>query len=332
MWPSTVISSLETLSPRTPADCRVLYTLVKDEMSAMFPTRTAIVRRLAMVAVRHLQGEGQHVLIRGPGESGRDSMVRALVRILDLPFIEIDVGALAETNWAGSDLPFFLDQLRMDLVRRYSVAQAPLLAERACILVSGLDRARLATSYGGASNREHRIGKQAAIAQLLRSAPIPVTRDHSAGFMWRGDRALIVATAEFAELPRGNVSSSDLRSWGMLPDIADPIASGIFISVDAPSSSEIERLLRSQLAGFGTRFLQFGYHLKVEEQVIRFITGVIADGTYGGGVSAGVSWIGAAVDAALTRLLDSGARSGTTWVLSRDDISLPKRPRGLWRE
>ena len=332
MWRTENVSSLESLSPATPGESQVLYTLIRDEMDVLFPTRPAAVRQMSLIAVRHLQGEGQRVLIRGPRGSSTGAFVRALVKVLDLPFVEIDAGALAETNWSGSDLPFFLEQLRSDLASRYSLFKAPALAERACILVSHLDRARLATAYGTAPNQEHRIGKQAALAQLMQAGPIAVARGSGTGFVWDGNRALIIATGEFRGLPPGFLSSSDLQSWGMLADLADPIASAVLISTDLPSASEVEWMLRARLGEMEMRFVQFGYRLEVEEQVIRYISRVIADGQYGGGVEAGMSWIAAAAESALVGLLDRCARPGTVWVLARDDMSLPDPPRGVWRE
>lgn len=259
-------------------------------------------------------------------------MVRALAELLDVPFLEVESSALAETNWSGSDLPFFLDQLRAGLALRYPYSRVRELCERACILVSHLDRARLATSYGSASTRDHRAGQQQALAQLFGGDPIPMATDKGTGFIWRGSRALIAATAELADLRPGRPSSDDLRSWGMLPALADTLASGVFIGLGAPSRPEIEHRLQSRLAELAGEFLRYGYHLRVEEQVIRYVAKVVEAGVYGGGVAAGMSWISGAVEGALIRLLEEGAASGMVWVLARDDLSLPDPPKGVWRE
>lgn len=118
----------------------------------------------------------------------------------------------------------------------------------------------------------------------------------------------------------------------MLPDLADAVASGVFISLDAPSRYEIEHRLRSQLDELAGRFLEFGYHLLVEQQVISYVMNIVEGGLYGGGIAAGASWIAAAAEAGLIRLLESGARPGMVWVLARDDLSLPDPPKGVWRE
>ena len=332
MWRQPRVSALETLAPRSVADRQVLYALIREALGARFPMRSEAVARMSLLAVRYLAGDGPRVLIRGPSGSGGGALVRNLAEILDVPFLEIDASSLAETNWSGVDLPKFLQQLRADLALRYPHSMVPELSERACILVSNLDRARLATSYGTSSTREHREGKQAALAQLLRGRPVAVAPDRGAGFIWKGGRALVVVTAEISDLRAGMPSSADLQSWGMLRDLADAIASGVFISVDAPSTYEIEHRLRNHLRELAEQFLQWGYHLRVEEQVIRYVLNMVVGGLYGGGAAAGASWISAAVEAALIRLLESGARSGTVWVLARDDLSLPDPPKGVWRE
>lgn len=332
MWRQARISSIETLAPRSAVDRRVLYGLIREALGARFPMRREAVARMAFAAVQYLAGEGRRVLIRGPAGCGKDRLVKALVEILDLPFMEVGVESLAETNFSGSDLPFFLERLRANLGLRYSYSQVPELSERACILVSNLDRARLATSYDSASNRDHRLGKQQALAQLFRGDPIPVASDKSAGFLWSGARALVVVTAELPELSAERPSSVDLQSWGLLPDLADALASAFVLSFDAPSRYEIEHRLNAQLDELAQQFLRYGYHLRVEKQVIRYVTEIVDSGLYGGGVAAGMSWISAAVEAALIRLLERVATSGTVWVLARDDLSLPDPPKGVWRE
>lgn len=332
MWRHVEVSSLEVLGPRTAEDRHVLYGLIRDALKERFPERKEAASRLALTAVTYLGGEGARVLIRGPSESGGAAMVRCLAEVLDLPFLEVDSGALAETNWSGSDLPFLIERLRAELALRYQNAQVPELSERACILVSHLDRARLATSYSSASTREHRVGKQQALAHLLADGSIPVASDKGVGFTWRGGRALIVTTAEFADLRPGRPSGADLRSWGILPELADALASGVFIGLNAPSHFEIERRLQAHLDDLSGRFLHYGFHLRVEKQVVRYVSEVVAAGQYGGGVVAGMSWISAAAERALIRLLEEGARSGMVWVLARDDLSLPDPPKGVWRE
>src|SRR5690606_10679125 len=116
--------------------------------------------------------------------------------------------------------------------------------------------------------------------------------------------------AELADLRPGRPSSDDLRSWGMLPALADALASGVFIGLDAASRYEIAHRLQSRLDELAREFLRYGYHLRVEEQVIRYVSEVVEAGLYGGGVAAGVSWISAAVEGALIRLLEEGAQSG----------------------
>jgi hypothetical protein len=331
MWRHAPLSSLETLAPRSAADRQVLYGLIREALGARFPTQLEAVSTVALAGVRYLGGEGVRILIRGPGDSQGEALIRGLVEILDLPFLEVASDAVAETNWAGSDVGFFLERLRAGVALRYPHSQVPTLSERATILVSGLDHARLATSYGSASTREHRAGKQLALARLIGGGSIPVAPDIG-GFIWQGGRALIAVTAVLEDLPEGRPSSADLRSWGMLPELADALSSGVFIGLGAPSRAEIEHRLRRHLGELAGRFLQFGIHLRVEEQVIRHVAEVVAAGVYGGGVAAGASWISAAAEAALIRLLEEGPTSGMVWVLARDDLSLPEPPKGLWRE
>ncbi len=118
---------------------------------------------------------------------------------------------------------------------------------------------------------------------------------------------------------------------GNATELADALASGVFIGLDAPSRVEVEHSLRAHSDDLRGQFLRYGFHLRVEEQVIRYVSGVVEAGEYGG-VAAGMSWISAAVEGALIRLLEEGAKPGMVWVLARDHLSLPAPPKGVWRE
>jgi hypothetical protein len=292
-----------------------------------------VVRSLALAAVRHLSGYGGRVLLSGEDGRGQLTVVRTLAEALDLPFLEIDVGSLAETNWRGSDLSFFLERLHAQLEQRHARATVPRIAERACILLAHLERLRVPGAYtGSTSTRDYREGKALSLCPLAGEGVIPVSKD-SGGYLWPSKQALVIATAHLDGLPRAPDAEA-LQLWGIARPLADELAGFTWVEFQAPDHSTLHLSMRTELRGLVDRFLAFGYHLRIEEQVVRYLVDLIASGARVGGVRAGVALVASAADRVLARLLEEGAPAGSVYVFARDDLdrSIGERTSGTWRE
>ncbi len=332
MWHEASKNSIESLRPQTAADRHSLYAMVRDALEERFPTWVEPVRRLAIAAVRHLDGKGGRILLRGDAGTRATKLVRGFAEVLGLPYLEIDAGMLAETNWSGGDIGFYLDRLHAEIAQQYPPSSALGLTERACVLVDQLDQVRLAGGYANSSTRDYREGKQQSLAPLFGDGVIPVAPSKASGFLWHSARALVVATACFDDLPSRRPDEADLVEWGLLPPLAQALAAGIWINLDPPTAAEIGAQVSREIQHLVDRFLEFGYHLQVAPQVVGYVTRAVTVGPYTGGAASAAGWIRAAVELALIRMLEDGAQPGDAWVLAVDDLSLPGPPKGMWRE
>lgn len=322
---------LDLLTPHTPDDRRALYELIVDELLRNGFDWT-VARRLALATVDHLEGHGARVLMTGDGLAHSTALVRSLATLLELPYVEIDAGGLAETNWQGADLPWHLARLRDRLGQAYPPASVPALAERAVVHIHHLERLRLPGHYrGSATTGDYRAGKQTSILPLFEGTPIPVDLGSGKGFTWSGRRALVIASATFRGLPP-RPHADDLADWGLMPELAEALATCTALRIERPSTQAVARAIHDGIRKIQARFLAFGFRLEVAPQVIRYVRDALTSGLYPGGADIAIRWMKDACEVALTRLLEEGAPPFTTHVLAVDDLSLPPAPKGIWRE
>jgi len=327
-------SSIELLEPRTDTDRRALYDLIRDALRpAGAPADPA--RLLSLLAVRHLSGWGGRILLSGDNNQAKITLVRTLAQVLDLPFAEIDVGSLAETNWKGSDLSFYLERLYAQLEQRYPRTSVPRIAERACVLLTHLERVRVPGAYTGSSGtRDYREGKALSLCPLAGDGVIPVAKEGGGGFLWPSKQALVIATAQFDGLTSPVPDAEALELWGVARPLAEALAEFTWIQIDALDDSALERTMRAELQGIVDRFLAFGFHLRIHDQVLRYLVELVTSGRRAGGVAGVAAIVAASADRTLIRLLDEGVAPGAVYVLARDDLdrSIGAPSAGLWRE
>lgn len=327
------MSSIEALRPASYVDRRALYELVRDGLRESGTIEPRIASRLAVISVRHLAGHGGRVLLRGGPNTGKAELARTIATVLDLPMVEINAGMLAEMNWAGADLGFFLNQLYDDLYRQYPPAAVPTIAEHACVFVHGLDSVAVPGSYTSAeATRDYRAGKQQSLTALCTGASIPVSRAQGKGRVWRGGSALVIVAAQFDGLPTGRPDADDMVDWGLTPSLARALAAFSFHELPPLSPDRLEGVVRRDVRFLRERFWEFGFRLEVTDQAIRYVTDALTSGRNAGGPSAASRWIADAAEDALIRLLDEHAPVGARFILVRDDVTLPEPGRGFWRE
>jgi hypothetical protein len=327
------LSSIEALRPMSHGDRRVLYELVRDALLESRLTEPALAKRLAVISVHHLAGEGGRVLLRCANDGCDIGLVRGWTDLLDLPLLEINAGLLAEMNWSGADLGFFLDRLYGDLSLRYPATAVPVIAEHACVFIHSLDTVRIAGRYTSVeATQSHREGQQQSLAAVCSGEGIPVAGGPGQGYIWRSGSALVIAAAHFDGLPAGPPDPDDMVGWGLIPALARALAGFSVIELPASSAARIEGAVRKGVNALRQTFHEFGFHLDVTEQAIRYVTEAISSGRHSGGPDAAGRWIADAAGAALIRLLEERAPVGTRYTLALDDLTLPKPGRGWWRE
>ena len=292
------LSSIELLEPRTAADRRALYDLIRDALRPI-GTPAEPARLIALAAVRHLSGWGGRILLSGENTQAKVTLVRTLAQALDLPFVEVDVGSLAETNWKGSDLAFFFERLYAQLEQRYPRASVPRIMERACVLLTHLERVRVPGAYtGSSSTRDYREGKALSLCPLAGDGVIPVPKDGGGGFLWPSKQALVIAAAQFDGMTSQVPDVEALELWGIARPLAEAIAGFTWIQIGSPDARAVEVAIRSELQAVVDRFLAFGFHLRIHDQVLRYIVELVSSGTRVGGAASVSAIVAASADRA----------------------------------
>lgn len=307
-------SAFDLLTPRGPEDRRALYELIAVQLGR-FGFEEASTRRLTLAAVEHFSGRGAQVLMVGEGVAHGIALVRSLTELLELPYVEIDAGGLAETNWQGADLPWHLARLRDRFRQTYPPASVSALAERAVVHLHHLERLRLPGHYRGSpTTGDYRAGKQTSILPLIEGFQIPVDQGSGKGFIWDGRRALVIASGIFDGLPP-RPHAEDLTDWGLIPELAEALATCSTLRVERPSTQAVARAIQDGKRTIQARFVAFGFRLEVASQVIRHVLEAVTSEGHPGGADAALRWIVDACEVALTRLLDEGAPAFTEYVL-----------------
>lgn len=324
-------NALQLLEPVSPEDLIALYRLLREALATEMVSRTEVSQQLALIGARHLSGQGGRLLVRGQAGTGKTAMVRTLSRTLDLPVVEIDASSLAETNWRGADLSFYLDRLFGQLLEAHSPAAASQLAQRAVVFIDNFDDLRLPERYASSATRDYQIGRQRSLTPLLSGSVIPVDRDRGDGLLWKSDGALVAVAGRFDGIEMALPDAGTLASWGIIEPLANRLANCTHITLDQLDFARMTKVLSRECEKLSAALKRFGLYLVISDQAVAYAAEAMASGTHGGGPSAALAWIAAAADRILVRFLESGAAPGMVRVMAPDDLKFPDEGRGFWR-
>lgn len=325
------LNALELLEPRSADDRAALYRLIRDALGAEVVGSYEVVRQLALVGTRHLSGEGGRVFIRGAAGTGKTTLVRTLARVLDIPYMQVDTRSLAETNWAGTDLPAYLEILYEELQRDYPPALVPHLAARALVFIDDADSLRLPERYSSSTTRDYQTGRQQSLVPLVGNGVIPIKRGRGAERSWSSKQALVVVAGRFDGIDADVTDAGSLTSWGLVPALADKLAACSHVQLQELEFADVRRMLRREAERLVVSFRAFGVDLVVSGEVLAFMVNAWRSGQYEGGIAVAKGWLRTAAERVLVEVLESKATVGARVVLAPDDVRLPGDWSAFWR-
>jgi len=278
----------------------------------------AVVDRLAVIGARQVHcGGRQRIILAGPSGVGKTTIGSALARALGCPFLAWDVSTSSEAGWNGVDINSALSELYQECERD---------VERMATSVLYLDElCKLAVRDATGTASEHRRGQMKSLL-VLAGGGVPVRfpehGDRGASVAVSTDDMLIIGGGAFEGLPP-DPTPGDLVAYGVLSRVrravlADP-------DTYALEPAHLVQIYRRAVEEAVLAARDFGFRIEVPDAVLQYVARTVADASEHVTPRAGMGWLHAAVDAALLRLLDLGARAGASYRLQPDDVAIPGR-------
>ena len=277
-----------------------------------------LTQRLALAATQHIVAPegGARLTLVGPSGSGKTTIARAMAAVTNRPFAELSMTDVVQTGWQGPQLSELLSSSLLHqagALQRAGKGMVPDLIAEAILFLDEADK----TAFGGfdGSARDHYLGKQMTILGLLGSnGRVLVGSDSIAT-----NRMMIICAGVFAGLPdTPHLLPKDIEDLGFLHELVERM--GVIHRLSPLTGKPLEAVLRKGLEPNLTTARAFGYDLEISDQVISYAAVAVAGGR--GGPRSGVSWLRAAADSCLERLLEERAPAGTKITVSPDDVEL----------
>lgn len=302
----------------SPEDLVELYHVIRARMRQRVVGHTEAVTRLALMGAQHLVGATrQRALLVGPSGCGKSTLMRALADALRVPHVIVDVTGLAEQNWRGYDL----SDVARDLYDRADGSLARM--HKSVVVLDEIDKVGLGRAEG--AGKDYRLGKQQSLLSLL-GGGLEIRfglGGDDRSLSWMADEALLVGAGVFDGLPPSDpLSPGELIEWGLIPELVERL--GSVIRLPPLKGDRLVRVLRSGLAEVEEMFSAFGYRVEFTDQAVSYTARAVEEGQGNAGPRSGASWLRAAAEKGLIRLLHARAEAESTWWVTPDDVRIPQ--------
>lgn len=275
-----------------------------------------VVDRLSLLGARHVHvGGRQRAVLVGPSGVGKTTIVAALARATGCPFLAWDVSTSSEAGWSGIDVGNAFAELYQQCDHDVEQMQA------AVVCLDELCKLALRDSTG--TVREHRRGQMKSLLGLLGGGiPIrfPEYGDRGTSVAVSTDDMLIVGSGSFDGLAP-DPGPGDLVAYGFSIELVGRISQILTVAPLTPA--EMTAIYRRTVDEALIAARDFGFEIVVPDAVLLYVAHAVADGGEHVTPRAGMGWLQAAVDSAILRLLDLGARPGTVYQLQPDQVAIP---------
>lgn len=278
------------------------------------------VDRLALLGARHVHiGGCNRALIVGPPGSGKSTALVSLARIIGCASLVWDVSTSSEAGWSGVDLNAAMAELYHGCDRDVErMERSLIILDEAC---------KIAVRDAKGSSREQKFGQQKNLLSLL-SGGVPVRfaehGDRGQAVAVVSDNMLIIAAGAFDGLPM-DPGPGELVAYGYMPELASRFP--MLLSFSGLEPQHLAAVYRSSTALPIRAAAEFGFEIIVPDSLLLYVANTVVSAGPHVTSRAGQGWVQAALDTALLRLLDLGARPGTRYVLRSDDVRIPSSVR-----
>lgn len=290
-----------------------------------------LVETLALTVAKHVitPQSAQRLTLIGPPGSGKTTAALAMASCLRRPVARINMEDITATGWSGTSLGDCLGDLDAQAANlsKRGFGMPSELVEQSVIILDELDK--LATGKHEGVSWSHQIQKQQSLLGLLaRNGQVVASPDMKGlsvqSRMLSTKKMLIISCGVFDGLPTDrDPVAGEVIKLGLLPELVERIGSLHRLKPLSPEHS-IE-VFKEGLEPTCAHFAAYGYVLSITREALLFTSQLIGQGH--GGPRSGLTWLSAAADRGLTKLLKADAPAGAEYVLTPDDIRVPVRRR-----
>lgn len=316
----------ELRAPGYSSEMKETYARILGALSREFSVDRGVLAQMALEGATHLSTicsppppRPRILVLHGSDSGSMARLSRSLAAAMRLPSAIIPLTSTSEEGWQGRSLAVWIEQMAK---AGHSVSWT----RRGILAVLGLESVQMrqgtyTEKTGSGSTQDYRRGKSENLSALLSGLPIP-TGDGE----WDARQAMVLVTTHVDDLDPDPLA---LEDWGLLPSLAEILASACWIRIERAQGRLDERAIHEQLQGLIDQYEAFGFDLSIPDETIRWVAIHAEERGASEGIAA--SWIARQSRSRLIDLLRSGSRRKEV-VIAPDDCIPPPPRKARWHD